>query len=160
MSFVGDLDTDNFETNKNDWIRIQKFIPKNKKIWSPFYCDGKQGQYFREMGYDIYHEDKDFFEYEPEEYDCIIDNPPFSKKRDILKRLKKLDKPFILILPAVVLSCKYLLEDFGQQLQIIIPTQRIKFTQLGKDNSNYTPPFGTYYYCYKMNLEKDLIIIP
>ena len=62
MSFVGDLDTDNFETNKNDWIRIQKFIPKNKKIWSPFYCDGKQGQYFREMGYDIYHEDKDFYE--------------------------------------------------------------------------------------------------
>ena len=77
-----------------------------------------------------------------------------------MKSLKKLDKPFILILPAVVLSCKYLLEDFGQQLQIIIPTQRIKFTQLGKDNSNYTPPFGTYYYCYKMNLEKDLIIIP
>jgi len=80
MSFIQDKDSDNYITNKEDWERIKEFIPTNKKIWSPFYCDGKQKEYFAEMGFDIIHEDKDFFSYTPE-YDLIIDNPPFSKKK-------------------------------------------------------------------------------
>jgi hypothetical protein len=45
--------------------RIKDYIPKDKKIWAPFYCDGKQKEYFEEMGFDIIHEDKDFFSYTP-----------------------------------------------------------------------------------------------
>ena len=79
MSFVQDKDSDNYITNKYEWERIKDYIPTDKIIWSPFYCDGKQKEYFKELGYDIIHEDKDFFSYTPE-YDLLIDNPPFSKK--------------------------------------------------------------------------------
>ena len=51
------------------------------------------------------------------------------------------------------------LEDFDKHLQIIIPKCRIKFNLLNSANKNYTPPYGCYYYCYKMNFEKDLIFI-
>ena len=158
MSFVQDKDSDNYITNKYEWERIKDYIPTDKIIWSPFYCDGKQKEYFKELGYDIIHEDKDFFSYTPN-YDIIIDNPPFSKKKEILKKLKELEKPFILILPSVMLCYKYFQEDFSDNLQIIIPKSRIKFNLLNSDNNNYTPPFASFYFCYKMNLEKDLIFI-
>jgi len=30
---------------------------------------------------------------------------------------------------------------------------------LTNPKKGYTPPFGVQYYCYKMNLEKDLVFI-
>ena len=157
MSFTKDKDSDNYNTNAEDWLRIKDYIPKDKKIWSPFYCDGKQKEYFKDMGFDIIHEDEDFFSYTPE-YDMVIDNPPFSKKKEILARLKELDKPFILIMPSVMLCYKYFQDDY-KNIQIIIPYNRVKFKHLDNINKNYTPPFASFYFCYKMNLSKDLIFI-
>ena len=158
MSFTNDKDSDNYITNKIEWERIKDFIPNDKKIWAPFYCDGKQKEYFKDMGYDIIHEDRDFFSYTPE-YDIIIDNPPFSRKKEIFSRLKELDKPFILIVPSVMLCYKYFQEYFSDNLQIIIPKSRIKFRHLNSTNKNYTPPYASIFFCYKMNLDKDLIFI-
>jgi len=154
--FCGDKISDNYITNSDEWKRIKEYIPTDKIIWSPFYCDGKQKEYFKDMGFDIIHEDKDFFAYEPE-FDLIIDNPPFSKKREVLVRLKELDKPFILIAPSMMLSYKYFQELFKDHIQIIIPQKRICFKNLNSDKKNYTPPFASFYFCYKMNLSKDII---
>jgi len=157
MSFTNDKNSDNYITNKEDWERIKQFIPTDKKIWSPFYCDGKQKEYFEEMGFDIIHEDRDFFSYTPD-CDMIIDNPPFSKLRDILNKLKELDKPFILIMPSSKINAVWFQKLFKNHLQVIIPLKKISFTNINPEipfNFNW----GTYYYCYKMNLEKDLIFI-
>ena len=158
MSFIKDKDSDNYITNKEDWEKIKEYIPKDKVIWSPFYCDGKQKEYFKDMGFDIIHQDKDFFSYIPE-YDIMIDNPPFSKKKEILTRIKEIDKPFILIIPSVMLCYKYFQNYFKDDLQIIISLNRIKFRHIDSTNKNYTPPYASFYFCYKMNLEKDLTFI-
>ena len=155
--FNGHKDSDNYTTDKKGWEIIKEYIPSDKKIWSPFYCEGKMKEYFAELGFDIYHEDKDFFTYEPD-YDIVIDNPPFSKKKEVLKRLKELNKPFILVCPSMMLSYKYFQEDFKNEIQVIIPSKRMNFKRL--DNTkNYSPPFAAFYFCYKMNLPKDLIFI-
>ena len=156
--FVNDKDSDNYKTNKNEWERIVDFIPKNKKIWCPFYCDGTQKTYFKELGFDVIHEDKDFFSYTPE-YDIVVDNPPFSKKKEVLKKLKAIDKPFILICPSMMLAYKYFQEDFKNDIQVIIPSKRINFTHLTNPKKHYTPPFASFYFCYKMNLENSLTFI-
>ena len=159
MSFTQDKDSDNYATDKKGWEIIEDYIPKDKKIWSPFYCDGKQKEYFTEMGYDIYHEDKDFFTYEPDDYDIVVDNPPFSKMKDICIRLKELDKPFILVAFNKVLLMKWFQKLFKDHLQVIVPFTRPTFTHLTNPKKGYTPPFGVQYYCYKMELPKDLIFI-
>ena len=74
--FNENKDNDNYITDKEVWLRLKDYIPKDKKIWSPFYCDGKQKEYFKELfNLDIIHEDEDFFENNKGE--CIIDNIPF-----------------------------------------------------------------------------------
>ncbi len=158
MSFTKDKDSDNYATDKIGWEIIKEYIPKDKKVWSPFYCDGKQKEYFKEMGYDIIHEDKDFFKWTPE-YDLIIDNPPFSKFKEICKKLKELDKPFIIMCFSKVILMKWFQRLFKDHLQVIIPFKRPTFTHLTKPKKGYTPPYGVQYYCYKMNLKKDLTFI-
>lgn len=159
MSFTNDKDSDNYTTDKIGWELIEQYIPKDKVIWSPFYCDGNQKLYFEEMGYDIIHEDKDFFTYTPEHYDIVVDNPPFSKMKEVCIRLKELDKPFILVAFSKVLLMKWFQRLFKDDLQVIIPFKRPTFTHLTNPKKGYTPPFGVQYYSYKMNLPKDLIFI-
>ena len=159
MSFTNDKASDNYMTNKKEWERIKEYIPTDKKIWAPFYGDGKQKEYFEEMGYDIIHEDRDFFGWHPEEFDMIVDNPPFSKKKDILIKLKELGKPFILICPSMMLSYKYFQELFADEIQVIIPHKRINFKHIDSNKKNYSPPFASFYFCWKMDLPKDLLFI-
>lgn len=74
-------------------------------IWCPF--DNKDSAYVEELSklsyvnviYSHIDEGQNFFEYEPEEYDLIISNPPFSIKDMILKRLYELNKPYALLFP-------------------------------------------------------------
>ena len=157
MSFTNDKDTDNYATDKKGWEIIKEFIPNDKVIWAPFYCDGKQKEYFKEMGFDILHEDEDFFE--NNKGDIIIDNLPFSKWKEVFKRLKEIDKPFIMISFPKLMLLKGFTNIFKNDLQVIIPTERPTFTHLKNPKKGYTPPFGVWYYCYKMNLKKDLLFI-
>ena len=154
--FTTDRESDNYSTNKAGWEIIKDFIPKEKIIWSPFYSDGKQKEYFTELGFNILHEDKDFFQFTPE-YDLIVDNPPFSKIKEISLRLKDLDKPFIIICVSSLLLAKWFQVLFKKYLQVIIPEKRTTFTHLTNGKTKYTPPFGTMYFCYKMKFERDLI---
>ena len=159
MSFTKDKDNDNYATDFKVWDTIKEFIPLDKKIYAPFYCDGKQKEYFKQLlNIDIIHEDTDFFT-NTFDYDIIIDNPPFSKMKDICIRLKEIDKPFILVAFSKVILLKWFQKLFKDHLQVIIPFTRPTFTHLTNPKKGYTPPFGVQYYCYKMNLEKDLTFI-
>ena len=46
----------------------------------------------------IYGDDQDFFEYEPDNWDVIVSNPPFTKKRNYFERALSFNKPFALIM--------------------------------------------------------------
>jgi len=147
---------DEYMTPKSAWTDIKKFIPRDKIIWEAFYGDGTSGQYLRDMSLNVIHEDRDFFD-TPPEYDLIVSNPPFSKTRQVLVRLVELDKPFILIMPSNKINYKYFQDIFRDKgIQLIIPKRRIHFLAekfKGKNSSCY---FDCFYYCYKMNLERDI----
>jgi hypothetical protein len=79
--------------------------------------------------------------------------------KEICIRLKELDKPFILVAFSKVILMKWFQRLFKDDLQVIIPFTRPTFTHLINPKKGYTPPFGVMYYCYKMNLEKDLLFL-
>lgn len=153
---------DNYGSYDDLYLKIEKFIPKNKIIYEPFYLDGNSGKCLEKMNCKkVIHEDIDFFEYVDKlEFDIIISNPPFSLRRKILEKLIVIDKPFILTLFPIVLSCKWFLDLFGnEKLQLIIPKRRSKCYNPTLNKINYTPPNGMFYFCYKMNLPNDLNFI-
>lgn len=153
------LKHDDYMTPKYAWENIKQYIPENKIIWEAFYGDGSSGEYLKELGFDVIHEPVDFFENDLGE--IIISNPPFSKAKQIMERLLYLDKPFIIILPSSKINTSYFREWKDKNIQIIIPRKRIHFNKLvnGKtpDNWKNSCNFDCFYYCYKINLPKDIL---
>ena len=151
---------DDYMTPKYAWENILHLIPKNKVIWEAFYGDGKSGKYLEELGFNTIHEPIDFFE--NNKGDIIVSNPPFSKSKEVITRLKELDKPFIIIMPSSKINTSYMRNHFmNKGLQIIIPRKRIHFNKLvnGKQPDNWKNAcnFDCSYYCYKIGLKKDII---
>ena len=64
---------------------ILKYIPMGATVWCPF--DKKCSNFVKlisktnKVVYSHIDEGKDFFNYEPEQWDIIISNPPFTNKR-------------------------------------------------------------------------------
>ena len=152
---------DDYMTPKSAWEDIKEYIPQNKKIWEAFYGDGNSGNYLKDLGFDVIHEKENFFIHN--KGDVVVSNPPFSLCKEILFRLKELEKPFILILPSSRINTEYLREfmkDNDHPLQIIIPKKRIQFTKLvdGKIPVGWKSQcnFDCFYYCWRMNLESDI----
>ncbi len=82
---------------------------KNKTIWCPFDREDSQFvQVLRKNGFKVTYSHidygQDFFAYEPEAWDVIISNPPYTNKRRYWERCLALDKPFALLLPVNILS--------------------------------------------------------
>ena len=147
------LKHDDYMTPKYAWENIQQYIPKDKIIWEAFYGDGKSGQDLSDLGFNVIHEQIDFFD--NNKGDIIVSNPPFSLAKEIMPRLKELDKPFILIMPSSKINTQYF-KPFKNKIQIIIPRKRIQFIKNGNELQNKCN-FDCFYYCYKMNLERDII---
>jgi hypothetical protein len=153
---------DDYMTPKYAWENIKQFIPNDKIIWEAFYGNGDSGNYLKELGFNTIHEPIDFFENDLGE--IVVSNPPFSQAPDILKRLKELQKPFILIMPSSKINTQYFRKLFAEDpdpIQIIIPRKRIQFTKtidgvVPKDYKSCCN-FDCFYYCWKMNLPRDII---
>ena len=153
---------DDYMTPQYAWKNIQQYIPKDKIIWEAFVGDGKSGEYLRELGCKkVIQEDLDFFNDETlPEYDLIVSNPPFSKSKEVVTRLRELNKPFILIMPSSKLNTRYMRQYNNTGLQIIVPKNRIHFDKKidGKTPKGWKNScnFDCFYYCWKLNLQNDL----
>jgi hypothetical protein len=156
------LKHDDYMTPKYAWENIQHLLPKDKVIWEAFYGDGKSGDYLTELGFQVIHEEIDFFT--ENRGDLIVSNPPFSKSKEVLTRLKELGKPFVVLFPSSKINTQYvrsLFKDTADPLQIIIPRKRIHFE---KHVDGEVPEgwknacnFDCFYYCWKMNLPRDIV---
>lgn len=151
---------DDYMTPKYAWENIKEYIPKDKVIWEAFYGNGESGDYLTELGFNTIHEDIDFFENDLGE--CIVSNPPFSLSKEVLTRCKELGKPFIMIMPCSKINTQYFRNLFADEgIQIIIPRKRIHFVKLvnGEKPENWKNAcnFDCFYYCWKMNLPRDII---
>ena len=140
---------------------ILKYIPKDATVWCPFDTEesqfviqiSKQNKVIRshlESG-------QDFFDYEPEEWDMIVSNPPFTDKRKFFERALSFNKPFALIMTNTWLNDsapKQLFKD--KDLQLLMFDKRMKFVSPdGRDNDKIT--CSSSYYCWNF-LPKQIIM--
>ena len=137
-------------------IPILKYIPKDKVIWCPF--DNKESEFVKEISktnkviYSHIDTRQDFFEYEPEEWDIIISNPPFTNKRKFFERALSFGKPFALIMSNTWLNDSAPMQLFkDKDLQLLMFNKRIKYNNLNKIT------FSSSYFCYNL-LPKQIIM--
>ncbi|WP_438477330.1 hypothetical protein [Streptococcus pluranimalium] len=133
---------------------ILPYIKKFKKIWCPF--DKEHSEFVRllkengnEVVFGHIETGQDFFDQPlPEGVDCVVSNPPFSKRQAIFERLYELNVPFALIINMNGLfDAKTRWELFSRnKVELLIPKGRMSFfTNDGYGNNN--PNFQSIYVC-------------
>lgn len=133
---------------------------KNKIIWCPF--DTKESEFvkvFTEYGYNVVHSHistgQDYFTYEPESWDLIISNPPFTGKKRIFERALSFNKPFCLLMAVTWLNDSAPAKLFkDKDLQLMLFKDRMQFKNK-KQQDKIT--FSSAYFCYDF-LPKQIII--
>jgi len=141
---------------------IIEFIPKDALVWCPF--DTQDSEFVKvlaDAGIDTIashiSDGRDFFKYEPEQYDCIVSNPPFTNKRAFFQRAIELGKPFALLMANTWLNDRapmILFKEIG--LQLLLLDKRTEFIQPnGQVSGKIT--FSSSYFCYDF-LPRDIII--
>lgn len=138
-------------------LPLLKFIPKDKVVWCPF--DTRESEFVKVLQDNnikviCSHIDtgQDYYNYEPKEWDMMISNPPFTKKRLIFERALKFGKPFALLMTNTWLNDsapKQLFKD--KDLQLLMFDKRIDFDGQKKIT------FSSSYYCYNF-LPKQIIM--
>lgn len=139
------------------------FIMNNARepvIWLPF--DDEKSKYveiLQKVGFHIVrshiNEDKDFFKYEPEQWDIAVSNPPFSRKLDIFKRHINdfTNKPFIYLMNMMAINYQEignLFQFVGTDIQFIIPDKKVSF-------DGNTSSFCSGYVCYKFIKQTEFL---
>lgn len=142
-------------------LPIVKYLPKDKIIWCPF--DKEDSEFVKvltEQGYKVVYSHiengQDFYTYEPEEWDILVSNPPFTNKRQIFERALSFGKPFALIMSNTWLNDSAPKQVFkDKQLQILFFEERMKFSNNGVVQNKIT--FSSSYFCYNL-LPKDIVM--
>lgn len=133
-------------------LPILKYIPKDKIVWCPF--DTEQSEFVKNIPNCVFsHIEKgqNFYNYEPEKWDIIISNPPFTNKRLIFERALSFNKPFALLMSNTWLNDsapKQLFKD--KDLQLLMFDKRIEY------NNNKKITFSSSYYCFNF-LPKQIL---
>lgn len=115
---VGSIHGDEYYTRREDAeIIAENILPIPFRVWMPFNdTDSVFRNVLVEKGFDVVATDGDFFTTNPPDgVQAIISNPPFSRKREIMDRIKALNLRFALILPFQWLNDGIPLE-YGYQL--------------------------------------------
>ena len=87
------------------------------------------------------------------DYDCIITNPPYSKKDKFIQKCYELKKPFALLLPVSSLQGMYRGSAFSRNgIELLVLNRRIDFT--GKK----APHFGVAWFCKDILPEKIMFM--
>lgn len=156
--------TDEYYTPTKVWDDIKQHISSDKVIFEPFFGQGHTFNYFKENGYNIIgKKDLDFFSVDGtsmlKKCDCVISNPPYSKKYKIIKKLVENDVPFILTMPLSAINTIVFLNAFNNNMDnvsIIIPKGRMKYIHNGSIANS--PSFESCYVCYKMIKQKLIFL--
>ena len=153
MDKVAGSQNDEFFTPPYAIEPILKFIPKDWIVWCPF--DTEESHFVKILGNHgckvvASHiiNGQDFFEFEPDNYQVIVSNPPYSKKTEVLERLFILGKPFAMLLGVVGLfeSQRRFKMFQNNDWQIMYLNKRIAFFKsFLEQKPSLNPPFSSVY---------------
>lgn len=142
---------------------ILPYLDKFNTIWCPF--DTAESRYVEllSVNHKVIHshidEGADFFKVSPPDCDCIVSNPPYSLKTDVLYKLFKLGKPFAMLVGVVGLfESQARFNMFKEnKFELMYFNKRVSFLKSYQDEKPVlNPPFSSVYVCHNI-LPKQIV---
>jgi hypothetical protein len=99
--------------------------------------------------------EKDFLKWQPDQFDCIVTNPPYSLKTEFLRRAYELGKPFAFLLPITGLEYRSRQSMFqAHGIDLLLLDKRLRFEK--PDGRKSRPWFSSAWFCWRLGLPKQL----
>lgn len=154
--------SNDFQTPPEALYPLIKFLKKEWVIWE---CASGEGNLVKELErreFKVIASDilkgQNFLTWQPDKFDCIITNPPYSLKQEFLVRCYVLERPFALLLPLTTFETTKRQELFKQYgVQLILFDKRINFTVPdGRVQHESKVWFSTAWFTWGLGLKNDL----
>ena len=133
-------------------------------LWEPASGEGYLVEAFYDAGYQesqVITSDlltgQNFFDYEPDSWDFLVTNPPYSIKFKWLKRCYQLGKPFALLLQVEVLgtqAAQRLFEEHG--IEVVLLDKRADFKMPNAGWTGGGAQFSTAWFTWGLNIGKGI----
>ena len=137
------------------------YLPREWIIWEPACGEGLLVEALYDSDFKQEHviasdilAGQNFFEYEPDEWDYIVTNPPYSIQFQWLERCYQLGKPFALLLKVEILgtnTAQILMKQYGFEIMLLDKRVDFKMPNKGWDSS---AQFPTFWLCWQLLPEK------
>lgn len=160
MDKVANSGNDEFYTPKYAVKPIIKYLKAKgfNKVWCPF--DTKESWFVKLLkkdGFNVVNSHIDtggnFFEMDIPDCDCVVSNPPYSIKGEVLEYLFEINKPFAMLIGVVGLfeSEKRFTMFESNDFEVLYLNRRIAYFKDFKDQKpSLNPPFSSIYLCSKL----------
>jgi hypothetical protein len=166
-------------TTYNEAEKLVKFIEehhlvsKTDIVWLPF--DNDFSNIYKALtnhGFNIVmtnlENGQDFFIYQPEKWDIIITNPPFSGRTNLMNRLISFEKPFIILQATQFFNNQFAVNylcQYSNDFKFILPRSRMSFLIYKQEenivrNDRNGASFYSFWLCYKTNLKQTFNQLP
>jgi hypothetical protein len=138
------------------------YLPRNWVVWEPAAGEGNLVEALFDSGFSqVVASDiltgQNFFEFEPEEWDCLVTNPPYSIQFQWLERCYELGQPFALLLKVEILGTKAAQELFDKYgIEVIFVRPRINFKMPHKGWEGGGAQFPTAWFTYGLNIGRQM----
>lgn len=160
MDKVANSGNDEFYTPQYAVTPIIKYL-KHKRfssIWCPF--DTKDSLFVRVLkkeGFNVTYShienNKNFFEMKIPNCDCIVSNPPYSIKGEVLEYLFSIQIPFAMLVGVVGLfeSDKRFTMFESNEFEVLYLNKRVAyFKDFSEQKPSLNPPFSSIYLCSRL----------
>lgn len=157
MDKIAGSGNDEFYTPKYAVKAIMPYILEKgyKTVWCPF--DTVESNFVKLLSaagmqvlYSHIKDGCDFFNMPVPECDCIISNPPYSRKGDVFARLFGIGKPFAMLVGVVGLFEGQKRFDMfrNNEFEVLYLNKRVSYLQSYTDiKPALNPPFSSVYVC-------------
>lgn len=159
--------TNDYQTPPEALLPLYGYLPKDWVIWECAEGDGNLTRALREHGYKVVPGDiltgQDFLTTQPEHFDCIVTNPPFSIKQKFLTRVYELGKPFAFLLPLTTFETQARQRLFIRHgLEVVLFDKRINFSRPEADGyvkEKSTSWFATAWFTNGLKIGRQLTFV-
>jgi hypothetical protein len=140
---------------------ITPYIPAEWRVWEPARGKGYMVDRLQQHGLKVVSGDildgQNFFDYEPDNWDCLITNPPFSTKYEFLQRCYDLGKPFALLMPFEAFLTKTALALFKVYgIELVVPDARIDYEMPYEGYIPGNAPFASMWFTWGFGLPNQI----
>ena len=150
---------DDFQTPPEALCPLYPHLQSRFVIWECAQGTGNLANALRGHGFAVVATDilngHDFLHWQPDNWDCIVTNPPYSLKHEFLERAYGLGKPFALLLPLTTFETKrrqFLFREFG--VEVIFLPKRVNFeTPSGEGTGAW---FAVAWFTWGLNIGRQL----